>query len=147
MHQELLAGRQAGAVEHVGPDREVVFGDGGGGQQVHAARHGQAVAFVGQAILGVAATRRQRAHGVAGLPGGDVRADGDDGAGDFQPQIGGSARRRRIRARALQHVGAVHAGVGHFDQDLAAGGGGHVALGDVHAIGRAALAVVDECAA
>ncbi|KAG1308925.1 hypothetical protein G6F63_016451 [Rhizopus arrhizus] len=44
MHQELLAGRQAGAVEHVGPDREVVFGDGGGGQQVHAARHGQAVA-------------------------------------------------------------------------------------------------------
>ncbi|MNT32705.1 hypothetical protein D3C72_1686010 [compost metagenome] len=145
--QEFLAGGQTRAVEYVGPDGEVVLGNGGGGQQVQAARHRQAMAFVGQAVLRVSAARRQRADLVAGLPGTDLGADGHDGARHFQAQVGRGAEWWRVGARALQHVGTVDARIGDLDQYLPPLGRLHVALRDAHAVGRAALAVIDECAA
>ena len=79
----------------------------------------QRVVLVGQRVLGVAAARQERADGVAHPPARAAGADGGDLAGRLEPGQVGRARRRRVGAGALQHVGAVDAGGAHPDQDLA----------------------------
>ena len=72
--------------------------------------------------LGVAAAGQQRADRIADRPAAHVRAERGDDAGDFETGNIGRARRRRILAEALQHVGAIDARGGDVDQDFAGGG-------------------------
>ena len=83
-------------------------------------RERQRVAFVGQAIFGVAAADHQRKDAVADFPALDVGAQRHDLAGDFQSRNIRCAGRRRIMSLPLHHVRPVDAGGGDLDQNLAA---------------------------
>src|SRR5690606_19338635 len=89
--------------------------------------------------LGVAAAGQQRADLVALRQVRHALADGRDDAGALQPEHLGRAGRRRIVALALQEVGAVDAGGGDLDDDLAGSGLGRGDVGDDEALGSSGL--------
>ena len=80
-----------------------------------------------QAVLGIAAARRQRADGVSHLP---ARCRRRRRLPPRRRPPDPAGRRRRaaaVEAAPLQHVGPVDAGRAHADQDLAGTGSRHVA--------------------
>ena len=77
------------------------------------------MAFVREAIFGIAAADDQRHDLVAVLPARDVIAQRDHLAGDFEPGNIGRALGRRIKSLPLHHVGPVDARGGDFHQNLA----------------------------
>jgi hypothetical protein len=103
-----FAGLQAAAVEHVAPDREEGFRQRGRLDVAQALGHRQALADRRDAQFGIAATGHQRADAVADLEAGSRHRLGvaaRDGARHFQAGNVGRARRHRVVAGALQHVG------------------------------------------
>ena len=88
----------------------------------------QRVAFMREAIFGVAAADHQRKNAVADFPALDVRSERDDLAGDLEARNIRRAGRRRIEALPLHHVGPVDAGGRDLHQDLARAGRGNGAL-------------------
>ena len=98
--------------------------------------HRQAGARRRDAIFGIAAARDQRADLLADQPARPL-ARRHDLAGDLEPRNVASARRRRIKAAALQHVGPVDPGRGHPDQHLARPGPRHRPLDQLELFGSA----------
>ena len=101
MHQQRLAGFQAAALDHIVPDGEGGLRDGRGLDHRQCADR-QRVAFMRQAVFGVAAAADQRHDAVAGLPARHIRPDRHDFAGDLETGDVGSARRRRVETLALR---------------------------------------------
>jgi hypothetical protein len=122
-----LARLQAAAVEHVAPHGEEGLGQRGRLDVAQALGHRQALAHRRHAQLGITATGHQRADAVADLEAGRrhrLGIAGHDLAGHFQAGNVGRARRHRVVAGALQHVGPVHAAGLDADQHLAGTRGG-----------------------
>ena len=81
--------------------------------------------------LGLAAAADDRHHAVALGEALGARAARHDLAGELEPgDVGRRARRRRVVARALVHVGAVEPGGVHPDEHLAGAGLRVGVLGD-----------------
>jgi hypothetical protein len=104
------------------------------------------------AVLGIAAAGRQRRNASADFPFRYAFTQRRDAARDFEAEHRRGIGRGRVLARALQHVGAIHAGADYFDQDLAGTGCGAgpsasvmqsasppLAVGDVFHVGGASL--------
>ena len=123
MHQQGFARFQVAALEHVVPDREKGFRNARRLDHRQRADR-QRVALVRQAIFRIAAADHQGHHAVAELPALDARSQRHDFAGDLEAGNIRRARRRRVEALALHHVGPVDAGGRYLDQDLAIAGVG-----------------------
>ena len=100
-------------------------------------RGGQELARGNRDLLGVTAAREQRAHLVTGLPAGHAGADRGDGARALKARVRRGPLGRRIEALALHHVGPVHRGSGHVDEDLARPGHRVGDLGPLQNLGTA----------
>jgi hypothetical protein len=137
VHEKPFAADELRAVEHVVPYREVVLGNSRSLLERPAGRNRQAPRRRCGAVLGVAATRSQRADAVADVPSGGVRTERDDSPGDFETQYRRCVGRRRIRSGALRTVGTIHACVGDFDEYVVRPGLRRGALCNVHHTGRA----------
>src|SRR5436190_2298682 len=120
VHQERLAGGQTSALEHVGPDSKERLRNGRGGGEIDATRDRQALRRRRHAVLGVAAARYQRTHGLAFPPAARLRPDRGNRPGHFQARNVRRPRRRRIPALTLHHIGPIDARGRDFDQDVAA---------------------------
>lgn len=148
LHQQRLALAmralpQLAAVEHVGPHREIVLGQRRRLDVGQPRRHRQHLAKRRRAKLGVAAALHQRTDPIAraqAIPVVGVREiAADDFAGHFQARDIGSARRHRIVAGPLEHIGPVHPGSAHADQHLAGLRLRHRPLGRFQDVGTAVL--------
>ena len=117
MHQEALAAFEAAALDHVVPDGEEGLRDR---RRFHhrQSAHRQRVAFMREAIFGVAAADYQRHHAIAGFPALDAGPERHDLAGDFEARNIRRAGRRRIEALPLHYIRPVDAGGRHLHQDL-----------------------------
>ena len=87
--------------------------------KVQAGGNGKALPCRRQAVLGVAAARRERADRVAHLPVRDVGGHCRHRAGSFEAGQVGRTRRRCVGALPLRDVGPVDARGRDLDQDLA----------------------------
>lgn len=123
MRQQQLAVAQARDQHQVGPHRAGDLGQPGRVHQVHPGGDRQQLAGRHRHVLGVPAAGQQRANLLPHRPFGDTVADLGDDAGHLHADGFAGARWRRVLAGGLQHVGAVHAGGGHLDDDLAGPGG------------------------
>ena len=119
MDEHGFSGRKPPALEHIVPDGEERFGDGGGFDRRKAGRQRQGVAFMSDAIFGIAAANDQGHDRVGFLPARNAIAARDDRARDFKSGNVGGAGRRRIEAHTLHDVGPVDACGSDLDQDLA----------------------------
>ena len=123
LDQQRLARLQAAAVEHVDPDGEEGLRQAGRLDVAQALGHRQALADRRDAQLGIAAAGDQRADAVADLEARRAPCASASPAtivaGDFEPGQVRGARRHRVEALALQHVGAVDARRGDADQHFA----------------------------
>src|SRR5258708_743209 len=128
MYQQRLAALEAAALEHVVPNREECFRDGGslGGRQ--AARNGQCMSLVGDAVLRVAAAADQGGHLIAFFPACAPGAARHDDAGNFKPWYVSNPWRRRVHAHALGDIGTVDPRGDDLDENLARAGLWHRAL-------------------
>ena len=125
VHQQHLARRQPPAAPHHAPDGEERLRERRALRHREPAGNRQALLRGRGAVLRVAAARHQRADLVAHAPLRHRTVHRDDPPGDLEPRDVGGARRHRIVAAPLQHVGAVHAGGGDGDEHLAGAGRGH----------------------
>src|SRR6266513_456725 len=119
LHEKRFTGPQTRAIEHVAPHGEEGLGQGGGFDGGHALRDRQALRSGRRAVLGVAAALDERGHPIADAPSRDAFADRRDATRELQPRNVGRARRHRIVAGALHGIGAVDAGGGDRDEELA----------------------------
>ena len=107
-------------------------------QRLDGVRDRHRLALVHGAQLALTAAADDRHHAVADGEALGARAERDDVAGELEPgDVGRRAGRSRVRAAALEHVGAVEAGGAHADEHLAVPGLGIGMVGDEH------LAVAD----
>jgi hypothetical protein len=122
--QPLALTRQA-PLEDVVPNGEQGFRQRRGFRKGQALGHRQAVPGLGDAVLRIAPARNERADFLTGQKLTHTVAQCRDGAGNLQPRDRRGARRRRIIAKPLHHVGAIDAREGDLDQHLAGAGPGH----------------------
>ena len=118
MDQHPVAVRREAALEQIDPDGEQRLGHCRGVDQRQRARNGKAGPRRRDAIFGIAAAGDQRANLLADQlrrP----RAASHHLSGYLEAQHIGRARRRRIHAPPLQHVGPIHPGRRDLDQHLA----------------------------
>ena len=141
MHQHGFAGLQPARLEHIGPDGEDGFGQGGGLGEVEPIWNRQHVTGVDHGVFRIAAAAQQGADPVAQAPARDAVAQRVDLARDFKPQNAGRTGWRRIAALALEQIGTVHAGRAHADADLAGTGLWRRMLGQVQRLGGSAAAL------
>jgi hypothetical protein len=88
-------------------------------------RNRQRVAFMRDAVFGIAAANNERHHMVAVFPARHSRSTCDDLAGNLKAGNIGSARRRRVETHALHHVRPVDPGGSDLNQNLAGRGFWH----------------------
>jgi hypothetical protein len=119
MDEEALARFEPAAQKDILPHGEERFRQRGRLHRVEALGEGQRGAFVGYAVLRIAAAGHQRGDAVAHLEARGARPRLDHLARDFQARNVGRAGGRRIIAPALQHVRPVDARRRHADQQLA----------------------------
>ena len=119
MHEQRLARLQRAALEDVGPDGEEGFRDRRGFDRRKAGGNRQGVAFVGEAIFGVAAAGNERRDPRAERVTRRARPERGHLAGDLQAENVRCAGRRRIDALALEDVGPVDARRLDLDEDFA----------------------------
>jgi hypothetical protein len=104
--------RVVGRGEHLGEPARLLPGEAGG--------HGERRPLVDDGQLRLATPADHRHHPVAGAEPLRGRAGRDDLAGQLQARdIGRAARRGRVQAVPLEHVGSVDAGRPHRHQHLA----------------------------
>ena len=132
--EQALAGAQA----RLGEDRVVGgredLGHAAGLRPVERVGHRHQLALVDDAQLGLAAAAGDRHHAVAHSEARGARPERSDLAGELEPRdVLRRARRGRIAALALQHVGAVEPGGADAHEHFAGPGFGVGALldGDV----------------
>ncbi|MNT04535.1 hypothetical protein D3C72_1391150 [compost metagenome] len=118
MQQYLLAGLERRQLEQVEPGGGVDLRQCGRLGQGQAFRHRQDMARIHHHLLGHAAARQQAADTVAHLPGATACAYLGDHPGCLEAEDVAGPRRRRVKPRALQQIGAVQAGGGHANAHL-----------------------------
>ena len=116
MHQHAFARLQPGGIEQIGPDGEKRLGKGRRIHQVNIVRHHHAGRRRRQRILSIAAAGDQGADPRSHRKIRDAGAQSRNGAGNFHAQRVRRARRRRITALGLQHIGMVQPGGRNLDQ-------------------------------
>ena len=116
--QHPLPGTQRTALEEICPDREIGFGQCGGGGGRVAARPRQALALGHGAILGVPAAVGEARDVVTDPPRPDIAAAGRDNAGNLEPQERAGTRWRRIATFTLQDVRSIDARRENADENV-----------------------------
>ncbi len=140
MDETGFAWLQVSDIEDVRPDGEDCLRQGRRLDEAQALGDRQGMTGVGAGILGIAAARKQGGDRIALAPAQRALPDLSHLAGDLQTHGLGRARRRRIVAQPLEHVGAVHPGRLHRDQDLPGTGLGPRDMDDLEGVRRALAA-------
>ena len=113
---------QLAAPEDVGPDREVGFGQRRRADRIHSRRNRQRLRRGHHGVLGVAASRNQRADQIALRPARRLTVEHRTNAGHGSRELeAGNVRcagRRRVTSLTLHQVGPVHARRVDPDEDL-----------------------------